>query len=256
MSISAGAQAFKLQFAVSPVILTRGIASLIPGNALPMLSISSAIQFTGGLLSPANSINNEDYFAIWQSLPGGTLISQDLGEYPFANQTVAANATIKKPLTISMVMICPAGNGGGYLSKFATMQSIQQTLEQHNESGGLYTVMTSAFPYVDCCLIEMTDMSTSQTHQQQNAYRLDFRLPLVTQQQADNAQNALMGTISAQVPASATSGPGLLAGNPSGAMGPAFLPSGGIGGEGIPGYGGPSSGQGSSLNNGLGIGAA
>lgn len=240
MGISPGALAFKLQFATSPIIMTGGIASGIPGNALPFLTISSAVQFVGGLLTAGNSLNVDDYFATFQALPGSTLISQDIGEYPFANQQTAGNAVIKKPLSISMLMICPAGAGGGYASKFSIMQSIQQSFDQHNSNGGLYTIMTSSFPYVDCVMLEMTDVSSSQTHQQQNAYKLDFRLPLVTLQQAQQAQNALMSKITSQTPIGDTGGPGLLSGNPSGAMGPAFVPSSGQGGMGIPGGGGPS----------------
>lgn len=240
MGISSGMAAFKLQFAISPIILTGGIASQVPGNAIPFLSISSGINFAGGLLTNGGGAPSlDDYFAIFQAEPGGSLISQDIGKYPFANQQTAGNAVIQKPLNISMLMICPAGNGGGYSSKFANMQSIQQTLYNHNVSGGMYTVMTSAFPYVNGVMLDMIDISSSLTKQQQNTYRLDFEFPLLTQQQAENAQNALMSKISSAVPTSSISGPGLLSGNPSGAVGPQFVPSGG-GGLGIPGSGGPS----------------
>ena len=114
MSLSSGAAAFKLSFAISPIVMTGGIASNVPGGVLPVLSISDAISFVGGLLSPGDDVLDlDDYFAYFQPLPGGTLIDQTIGMYPFANQTVAANAVIQQPLAISMLMISPAGRGGG-----------------------------------------------------------------------------------------------------------------------------------------------
>jgi len=201
LGISSGAAAFKLQFQISPIILTGGIASSIIGAALPLLSISNALSFIGGLLSPgSNALGLNDYFAYFQPLPGGTLIDQQIGMYPFANQTVAANAVIQQPLTISMLMICPAGEGGGFATKSAIMQSLQATLYQHNTSGGDYTILTPSFPYTNCVMTAMTDVSSGQTHQPQNAYKLDFLKPLVTLAAAAGAQNALMSQISAGVP--------------------------------------------------------
>ena len=120
--------------------------------------------------------------------------------YPFANQQVAANAVIQQPLTISMLMVCPAGRGGGYSSKSALMQSLQASFNNHNTSGGLYTILTPAFPYTDCVMTAMTDISSGATHQVQNSYKLDFLKPLVTLAAASGAQNALMSQISAGLP--------------------------------------------------------
>ena len=74
---------------------------------LPIISITEALNFTVGILSGGENIELDDFFANYQPIPGGTLIDQDIGEYPFANQSVAANAVIAKPLKIPMMMICP-----------------------------------------------------------------------------------------------------------------------------------------------------
>lgn len=239
MGLSSGAAAFRLQFAVSPIIMTGGIASGISGGALPVLQLSQAISFVGGLLSPGSAtLNLDDYFAYFQPLPGGTLIDQQIGMYPFANQTVAANATIQQPLTISMLMICPVGNGSGYTTKPSIMQGMVQSFKQHNTSGGLYTILTPSFPYIDAVMLNMTDVSGGQTRQVQWQYKLDFLLPLVTLQQATGAYNSLMGQINGGLPTNgAQSGAGGFIGTTAGAVGPTFIPSSGQGALAVAGAG-------------------
>ena len=235
MSLSSGGTAFKLAFAISPIVMTGGIASAIPGGMLPVLALSNAISFVSGLLSPGDDpLGLDDYFAYFQPLPGGTLIDQDIGMYPFANQAVAANATIQQPLTISMLMICPAKGPGGYAAKLATMMSLQASFNQHNQSGGTYTVLTPAFAYTDLVMLAMTDTSSSETRQAQNAFKLDFRKPLVTLADAASAYNGLMGQISAGVPTDgSSSGPQSLVGSTAGGTAPTFVPSVGQGAAGI-----------------------
>ncbi len=201
MAMSSGAVTFQLQYQVSPIVMTGGIASNLLGSMLPVLSLSNSISFIDGLLSPGSTAPSlDDYFAYFQPLPGGTLIDQQIGMYPFANQAVAANAVIQQPLTISMLMVCPVGAGGGYATKAALMQSLQSSFYQHNTSGGLYTILTPFFPYTDCVMTSMTDVSSGQTKQVQNAYKLDFLKPLVTLAAVSQAQNALMSQIGAGVP--------------------------------------------------------
>ena len=71
--ISAGAASFKLSFVLSPLVLTGGLASNIPGGALPALALSQAISFTGGLLNPGEPLGLDDYFAQFQPLPGSDI---------------------------------------------------------------------------------------------------------------------------------------------------------------------------------------
>ncbi len=200
MSISPGLAAYRLSFELSPIILTGGIATFIPGGALPIISITEALNFVEGLLGGADFSNLDNFFAHFHPLPGSTIIEQKLGEYPFANQTVAANAAIRDPLVVSMRMICPAREDAGYALKLATMTALQATLEQHNASGGTYTVATPSFFYTNCVLLRMVDTSDARSKQAQNTWQLDFRRPLLTLQDAQQAQNNLMSKITAGTP--------------------------------------------------------
>lgn len=197
MSLSAGQAAYKLSFQLAPIFLVGGVASTIPGGILPLLSITEAINFTTGILSGGSpDLDLDSFFANFQPQPGSTLIDNQIGHYPFANQAVAANAIIAQPLFISMLMLCPVGRGGGYLSKVATMMALQATLKQHNTSEGTYTVATPSFLYTNCIMTSMKDVSNAQTKQVQMAYQMDFTKPLLTLEDAEQAQNNLMSKIS------------------------------------------------------------
>lgn len=198
MSYSAGEIAFKLSFQVSPIILTGGIASNIIGGMLPLVSITDALGFTEGLLSGGNTAI-DSYFANFQPEPGGTIIDFEAAKYPFANQAVAANAIIANALNISLVMFAPAAGDSGYALKLATITALQATLQQHSMSGGTYTVATPSYYYTNCLLLKVYDVSTPQSKQPQIAWRWEFTQPLLTQQQAQQAQNSMMSKISGGV---------------------------------------------------------
>lgn len=200
MSISAGLAAFKLSFELSPIILTGGVAALIPGGMLPIIAITEALNFADGLLSGGEDLGLDDFFASFIPLPGSTLIDQRIGEYPFANQAVAANAVIAQPLTISYRMICPAKDEFGYATKLATIAALATTLKQHNASGGTYTCATPAYFYTNCVMLGMRDTSNVESKQAQNTYQLDFRQPLLTLQDALQAQNGLFAQITSGTP--------------------------------------------------------
>jgi hypothetical protein len=197
MTVSPGLAAFKLSFQASPIILTNGLAGAIPGGMLPIIAITEALNFTAGLLTGGTGLDDLDkLFAAFEPMPGGSLIRQKIGEYSFANQAVAANAVITDPLTISMLMKIPVRAPGGYAIKLATMTALQAALAQHNGSGGTYTVATPSYFYVDCVMTDLVDVSGSGSHQAQHQWRFDFRKPLLTLQQAAQAQNSLMSQIS------------------------------------------------------------
>lgn len=200
MSISPGLAIFKLAFQLSPIILTNGIAQNIPGQMLPIISITEALNFTLGLLSGGDNIDLDNFFANFQPLPGSALINNQIGTYPFANQTVAANAIIAQPLNISLLMMVPVRQPGGFTSKLATMMTLQKTLAQHNNSGGTYTIATPSYFYTGCLMTAMRDVSSSASKQAQAAWQLDFVQPLLSLDQAQQAQNAAMSKISSGVP--------------------------------------------------------
>lgn len=203
---------------------------MIPGGILPLLSITQAIDFTTGILSGGSpDLDLDSFFANFQPMPGSTLIDNQIGNYPFANQAVAANAIIAQPLFVSMLMLCPVGKGGGYLSKLATMMAIQATLKQHNSSEGTYTVITPAFPYTNCIMTSMKDVTNAQTKQVQMAYQMDFVKPLITLEDAEQAQNNLMSKITngTQIDGQpAWSGQGSNTGSTISAQSPSVVPAG------------------------------
>lgn len=195
-----GLAAFRLSFQLSPIILTGGITSAVPGGMLPIISLTEALNFTTGLLSGGDNVDLDSFFANFQPLPGSTLIDQQIGKYSFANQQVAANAVIAEPLVISLRMIIPVRGEGAYAAKLATMLALRATLAQHNSMGGTYTVATPAGFYDNLVMRGLRDVSDPSSKQAQNAYQWDFEQPLLTQAQAAQAQNSAMSKISNGLP--------------------------------------------------------
>ena len=176
---------FQLQYQIAPIILTRGAY----GNGMSIISL------LGGIPS---SFDNT--FAKFQPLPGATLIEQTIGQYPFANQSVAGNAIIRQPLALSLVMITPQAQNNSWSLKLSTMTSLKATLDNHNNAGGTYTVMTPSYTFIDMVMIALVDMSTGETVLAQNAWRWDFHKPLISLQDAASAQNSLMSKVTSGLP--------------------------------------------------------
>lgn len=189
-----GYAAWKLAFEISPIILTNGIAGAIPGAMMPVILLTEALNFTIGMLGGGN-VDLNSFFAHYAPLPGSSLIDQDIGRYPFANQSVAANAVIAQPLQISMQMIVPVRNELAYFQKLPTIMALRETYAEHNSRGGTYTVVTPSYVYTNCVMRAMRDTSTSATKQPQNTWQLDFERPLITLAQAEQAQNTLMSKL-------------------------------------------------------------
>lgn len=187
-----GEAAYKLAFEISPIILVGGV---IPGGMVPIVAFTQAVSFVSGILSGADPLNLDDFFAHFQPVPGGTIIDNQVGTYPFANQAVAANAIIAQPLNLSMLMICPARGEFGYAAKLATMIALQTVLSSHNSAGGTYTIVTPSFFYTNGIMTAMRDVSNQQSRQPQMAWQMDFTFPLLTLNQAESVQSSLMAKI-------------------------------------------------------------
>lgn len=225
MAISPGLAAYKLSYQISPILLTGGIAGSIPGAALPIISITESLSFVTGLLSGGSNIDLDSFFANYAPLPGSTLIDQKVATYPFGNQTVAANAVIAQPLAISMLMMIPVREAGGYATKALTMLALQTALAQHINMGGTFTVATPSYFYNSCLLVSMRDVANAQSKQAQNTYQLDFSQPLLTLTQAAQAQNSQMSKISNGVPTDgSSSGLGQAVGYPQSLAAPSLVP--------------------------------
>jgi hypothetical protein len=198
--MSFGRTAFQIGFEVSPILLVQGLAANMPGNMLPILAITQAASFVNGLLSGTVSLNPDTYFARFQPLPGGTLISNQIGQYPFANQTVAANAIISQPLNISVEMICPARQAGDMIVRLATLSALKLALDNHIAQGGYFTYATPAFIYTNLILIGLRDITPGDSKQKQTVWQWDFQRPLITQAAAATATNSLMSKLNSFLP--------------------------------------------------------
>lgn len=220
-----GMTAWKLLFQLSPIILTNGIMQGFPGGMLPIIAITESINFPLGLLA-GGDVSIDKFFANYQPLPGSSLIDQDLARYPFANATVAANSVMTMPLQISMLMICPVQNKLGWYEKLAVIMALREVLYQHNARGGTYTIATPSYIYTNCVMRSMRDSSVGLTRQVQNAWQLDFERPLITAEDAAQAQNGLMSAISSggQVTEPAFSGLGAASSTPMSLAGNSLIP--------------------------------
>ena len=214
---SLGRQLYRLAFEASPIILQGGVASAIPGGYLPIVALTEAINFTAGLLSgAAASLTIDNMFAHFRPVSGATLIANRIGKYTFANQAVAANAIIADPLHVSLLMVCPAKGEGGYAIKLATMIALQKTLQLHSSQGGTYIVVTPSGYWPSCILTSLADASSGDAKAPQETWKWDFEQPLITLQQASQAQNQLMSSITNGTPTDgATSGPSVTPGVPA-----------------------------------------
>lgn len=191
---NAARTAYDVAFQVSPIILTGGIVAGTQGSALPIIAlVGQAAAFAAGALLDGFSM--DDFYARFVPLPGSNVISNAIGTYPFANQQVAANAIINQPLNISLQMIAPVKQSGGYMAKLAVFTALQQSLAGHNAAGGTYSIATPSYVYTNCVMTAMTDITSGETRQQQILWQLDFVQPLISQQAATNAQNALLSKV-------------------------------------------------------------
>lgn len=226
---SAGFVAFKLAYQISPIILTGGIATNL-GGAIPIVALTEGANFIASLLSGGENIQLDGFFANYQPLPGATLVNNQVATYPFANQSVAANAIIAQGLNISLLMQCPAKGPAGYLLKLITMQSLQASLAQHNNMGGLYSIVTPSYIYTNCILTRMVDVSGGESRQAQYSWQLDFYQPLLTTAQAQQAQNSLIQTLTNGTPPQGGTPSWTIAGlsvnNPTSLLTSSIIPSG------------------------------
>jgi hypothetical protein len=186
---NAAMAAYDAAFQQSPIILSGGIFSSALGGVMALSGLVSTVvnDLTGSDLLPT---------VRYVPLPGATVINNTVATYPFANRFVAGNAVIRNPKNVSLMMIAPVNSVGGYLLKTATFMALQSSFEAHTAAGGTFHVMTPSYPYFDCLMTTMTDVTSGEGKQQQIMWQIDFVQPLVTQQQAQTANNGMMSMIS------------------------------------------------------------
>jgi hypothetical protein len=220
---TAGYDIYKLGFECSPIILTGGVATLIPGQMLPIIAITESLNLVNGLLGGLDILDLNEVLCHYAPNPGTELVKQEVATYPFANQTVAANSVITQPKRISYTMTCPVKDKGGYFFKLAALTALQVVLETHNAAGGLYTLVTPAKIYSNCLMLSMTHADGSATKQNQYQWLLEFTQPLITESQAATAQSNLMAKLTGQtqVTTPAWSGPATASATAGGLQQPA-----------------------------------
>ena len=96
---------FDYTYRISPIILVGGIAGGFVGGAVPIVTYLQPDMFRTLLDTGTGDLTYDNFFAHFDPLPQASLIENQIGEYPFANQTVAANAIIVQPLRVSLRMI-------------------------------------------------------------------------------------------------------------------------------------------------------
>lgn len=197
--MSIGRTLYQLAYEISPILLQGGIAESIPGKILPIVALTEGANFTAEALGGNLNIDLNSYFAHFEPMPGSTLVANEIGRYPFANQAVAANAIITQPLTISLMMSCPVKGDDGYALRLATMTILSQTIQKHVNLGGLFTVATPAYIYTNCLLRNLRDASGGGTNQKQFMYQWDFEQPLITETAAEAANSDFISKITSGV---------------------------------------------------------
>jgi len=189
---SFGQTAFQAAYEISPIILQNGIAQFIPGGLLPITVLTEMFDIPG--------IEEGQFFAHYKPLPGSTLADWQVAEYPFFSLQMAANAVVQMPLKVSMLMVCPAQNDGGYLIKQAILTALQTEIQTHISQGGTFTVITPAYTYTNCLLTGIRDVSSAGDKQVQLMYQWDFVQPLITVTGALQVLGSLLQNIGAGNP--------------------------------------------------------
>ena len=190
-----GRAAFELAFQLSPVVLVGGLANDIPGQMLPVMALTQPLEFIDGLFSGGSDVGAGSFFANFHPMAGATLFDYAVGEYPFANQSVAANSVIARPTVLSLLMTCPARGFFGYAVKLMTMTALVAALQQHIQLGGTFTIMTPSRIFTNGLLLALRDVSGGESKQAQNVWQWEFRFPLLTLNQAQQVQNSLMSKL-------------------------------------------------------------
>lgn len=194
-TIASGMRAvYDLAFQVTPIILNNGIAATVPGKMLPIIGLVGQLaSLAQGLLS--NGLSADDFYARYLPVPGSMVINNSIASYPFANTQVAANAVVQQPLPVSLLMVAPVKDAGGYLTKLALFTSLRTSLASHVSLGGTFHIITPSYLFTDCLLKTMTDVTSGEGKQQQIMWQMDFEKPLITLNDANSAQNALMNQL-------------------------------------------------------------
>lgn len=177
-----------MAFQISPIFFVNGIASQVPGGMLPVATFTAPGVLYSFLTTGNYSL---DAFPKFVMLTGSTIVNFTVGNYPFANQQVAANAMIQQPRNVSMKLIAPVNQPGGYAIKLAFWEVLSEVITAHNNQGGSFLVLTPAKVYTGMLLTSISDITGEGTNQTQIEWQFDFVQPIISVQSAINALSNL-----------------------------------------------------------------
>jgi len=162
-----------------------------------------------GIMHLDPSVDLDGFFAHFK-VESATMVNNRVGNYPFANQRVAANAIISDVQLITLSMTCPAQTEGGYFTKAITMTALKKSLDIHIEMGGTFMILTPCYPYTNCLLTNLYQGGGgNDSKQPQNDWVWEFQQPLLTLEEAKLLQGSLLSKISGKLPVSSPSWSGL-----------------------------------------------
>lgn len=189
----------ELAYVSTPILLTGGVAENL-GGTVPIILYTEAVALVNGLIAGGiggsfNMPDLDNLWCHWCPVPNATLIANEIGSYPFANQTVAANAVISQPVTLTMEMICPARGPGAMATKLVTIQSLQAILNKHSTMGGTFTIMTPGQIYTNMLLTGFEDVSPHPEDFPASQFHLDFKRPLTQKSESLQKKGTLMSKL-------------------------------------------------------------
>ncbi len=176
-----------MAFQITPIFFADGIASQVPGGLLPIAAFTAPGVLYSFLTTGNYSL---DAFPKFVTIPGSTIVNFTVGNYPFANQQVAANAMIQQPRSVSLKLIAPVNQPGGYAIKLAFWEVLSEVVTAHNNQGGSFLVLTPAKVYTGMLLTAITDI-TGEGNQPQIEWQFDFIQPIISVQSAIAAMSNL-----------------------------------------------------------------
>ncbi|MHA1063412.1 hypothetical protein ACR9GP_05820 [Enterobacter ludwigii] len=193
---------FKLAFEISPIILVDGIASQVPGGAIPIAVFTEGLSMTYGQLVSGSDMAT--FTTRFYPMAGTSMIAQEIGTYPFYDMATAANSVVRMPNRIAMQMVRPANaENAPYPEKIVTFTALKTALDYHNASGGSYTVLTPACVYTGCLMRSLIDVSgfSDENKQVQHTWCLEFEQPLLQLSQLEQVMGNMMQKFNDGMPA-------------------------------------------------------
>jgi hypothetical protein len=186
---------FSQTYSVCPIFLVGGIASGLPNGTMPITDLLPDPT------SSSLSSTEDDSFAVFKPMSGGTLQDWAPAEYPFASMIMAANAVVQNALRISLLMICPAKNSGNnYINKNSNITTLMVKITNHISQGGYFLVLTPAYTYSNVLLIDIVDVTNASDKQVQSQYQWNFKQPLITAAQAAIVYNNVYNKLASGLP--------------------------------------------------------